>query len=169
VTITNAGTNAGFESGFESTGGWTTAVVGGGYAPTMNLQSTDGPYAGSYCARMDNNLGSLGTPRAGYIRQTITLPSTATTLSYYMKYWKASWGPDMGVRIKDGGGNVLVQNNEGTGGTSSSSGWVQRTFNVTAYAGQTITIEIYLEDLSTTWAGNNDHGGWIGVDSFSVT
>ncbi|MBU2565865.1 MAG: hypothetical protein KJ655_06400 [Candidatus Thermoplasmatota archaeon] len=41
--------------------------------------------------------------------------------------------------------------------------------DVSAYAGQTITIEIYLEYLSTTWAGNVDHGGWIGVDAFSVT
>lgn len=46
---------------------------------------------------------------------------------------------------------------------------MQRTFNVGAYAGQTITVEIYLEDLSTTWAGNADHGGWIGVDDFSMT
>jgi hypothetical protein len=85
-----------------------------------------------------------------------------------MKYWKASWGPGMGVRIKYNG-YLLAQNNEGTGGTASSSGWTQRTFNVAAYAGQMITIEIYLEDLSTTWAGNSDHGGWIAVDSFSVT
>ena len=142
--------------------------MGGSYAPTINLQSTDGPYTGSYCARMSNNLGSKGTPRAGYIRQRVTLPSTATTLSYYMKYWIASSGPGMGVRIKDASGNVLAQNNEGTSGTSSSD-WVQRTFNVTEYAGQTITIEIYVEDLDTTWAGNSGHGGWIAVDSFSVT
>ena len=31
-----------------------------------------------------------------------------------------------------------------------------------------IIIEIYLEDLSTTWARNSDHGGWIAVDDFSV-
>jgi hypothetical protein len=154
---------------FESTDGWTIDSTGGSYAPTINLQSTDGPYSGSYCARMDNNLGSLGTPRAGYIRQTITLDSSATTLSYYMKYWKATWGPYMGVRIKDSSGNVIAQNNEGTGGTSSSSGWVQRTIDVSAYAGQSIVIEIYLEDLSTTYAGYSDHGGWIAVDAFSVT
>ena len=64
----------------------------------------------------------------------------------------------MSVRIKDTTGNILARNNEGTGGTSSSSGWVNRSFDVTAYAGQTITIEIYNEDLSTTWAGNGDHG-----------
>ena len=34
---------------------------------------------------------------------------------------------------------------------------------------KTVYAEIYLEDLSTAWAGNGDHGGWIGVDNFSVT
>lgn len=32
-----------------------------------------------------------------------------------------------------------------------------------------VDIGVYLEDLSTTWAGNGDHGGWLGVDSFSIT
>ena len=27
-----------------------------------------------------------------------------------------------------------------------------------------MTIEIYLEDLSTAWAANGDHGGWISED-----
>lgn len=155
--------------GFESISSWTTETVGGSYAPTVNLHSMNGPHSGSYCAKMINNFGGLGTPRAGYIRQTVTLPSTGTTLSYYVKYWKDYWGPGMGVRIKDSSGSVLAQNKEGTSGTPSSSDWVQRTINVSAYAGQTITIEIYLEDLSTTWAGNGDHGGWIAVDDFSVT
>jgi len=46
---------------------------------------------------------------------------------------------------------------------------MQRTFNVGAYARQTITVDVYFEDLSTTWAGNGDHGEWIAVDNFSVT
>ncbi len=155
--------------GFETTGGWTTETIGGSYAPTVNLQSTDGSYEGSYCAKMTNTLGSRGTPRASYIRQTIILSPTATTLSYYVKYWKDYWGPSMGVRIKDASGNVLADNREGTGGRRSSSDWVMRTIDVSSYAGQTITIEIYLEDLSTTWAGNSDHGGWIAVDLFVIT
>jgi len=27
-----------------------------------------------------------------------------------------------------------------------------------------VDIEIYLEDLYTTWAGNGDYGGWISED-----
>ncbi|MHA1685352.1 MAG: hypothetical protein ACTSYD_02965 [Candidatus Heimdallarchaeaceae archaeon] len=75
----------------------------------------------------------------------------------------------MGVRIKDTNGNVLADNSDGTGGTESSSDWVKRTIDVSAYAGQTIIIKIYLEDLSTTWAGNCDHSGWIAMDDFVIT
>jgi len=77
----------------------------------------------------------------------------------------------MGVRIMDTDHNILADKNEGTGGTEPSSDWVERTidmsvYDVSVYAGQTIIIEIYLEDIIGTGALFGDY--WIAVDDFEV-
>ncbi len=153
-----------FNGGFETTGGWTTETIGGSVAPVIDLQATDGPYEGSYYAKITNTLGSMGTERAGFIRQTFTVPSDATTLSYAVKYWKDWWGACIGTKLN---GTVLEQ--YCPGGQRVSSGWTVRSLDITAYRGQTVTFEIFLDDRNGYWSGNGDHGAWIGVDAVAFT
>ncbi len=148
---------------FESSGGWTIEAVGGSLAPSINLQATDGPYMGSRYGKITNTLGSMGVERAGFIRQSFSVPGTATTLNYAIKYWKNTWGACVGVKLN---GNVLES--YCPGGQAVSSGWTYRSFGITAYRGQSVTLEIFLDDRNGTWSGNGDHGAWIGVDDVSV-
>ena len=151
-------------SNFEGTGGWNTEKIGSDSLTNINLQSADTPYSGSYYAKIQNNVGIVGTERAAFIRQTLTIPINASTLNCVLKYWKDSWGPGMGIRL----GNAVIET-IGIGGTAISSGWVTRSYNITAFHGKTVTLEIFLDDRSGAWSGNADHGGWIGIDDISIS
>lgn len=147
---------------FEGIGGWSIEKIGGESLTTVNLQSTDA-YSGSYCAKIQNNVGNIGVERAAFIRQTITIPINALTLNCNIKYWKDSWGPAMGIRL----GGVVLET-IGVGGIATSSDWVTRNYNITTFHGKTVTLEIFVDDRSGRWSGVGDHGGWISIDNVSI-
>ncbi len=149
---------------------WDIVTKGGAKAPQVHLFYSGDAYSGSHCLKIVNALGDMGTPRAAYIKQTITIKNTASYLSFYVKYWRDYWGPHMGVELLDSNGHILKKTDLWKGGqiTSSNGKWVQEKMDISEYRGETLTIVIYLEDLSTQWAGNCDHGGWMEIDSISI-
>ena len=149
---------------FESSGGWTTEAIGGGVAPTINLKANDGPYEGSYYAKITNTLGSTGIERAGFIRQTITIPDDATTLNYTIKAWQNSWGAPIGVKL----GTTRLEYYP-CDGVVRNIGWTHRSWDISEYRGQTVVLEIFLDDRLGKWSGYPDHGAWIGIDNVSIS
>lgn len=145
---------------FEEIGGWSVEKIGNSSAPTVNLQASDVPYSGKYYLRIDNVLGNKGVERAAFVRQTITIPLSASALNYAIKYWKDVWGASLGVKI----GNTIIDSIS-TGGQVQSSGWVMRSKDITDFRGKTVVLEVFLDDRNGVWSGAADHGAWIGVDN----
>ncbi|WP_457549604.1 carboxypeptidase regulatory-like domain-containing protein, partial [Archaeoglobus sp.] len=111
-------------------------------------------YINQYAVNISNTLGDYGTPRYGYIYKNITIQNPKL-LKFYVKYWVNTWAPPIGVRVKQNG-NVITERYVKGGGTAKSSDWTLEQLNLTNL--NNFTVEIFLEDLSTTYAGYDDHG-----------
>ncbi len=135
---------------------WSIETIGGSYAPVVTLKAKDGAYQGIYYTKITNTLGNIYAPRAGYIRQVVTVPENATTLNYAIKYW-IEQGPSVGVKI----GDTVLERIEIPG---ASSNWVMRQWDIKSYRGQTVVLEIFLEDLYGQ-TGDPVHDAWIGIDN----
>ena len=99
-----------------------------------DLRSPVGPYDGEWAAWLGGDSGLLT-----YIEQQITIPASAPELEYW--YWidsvfacDASYG---GVAID----STLVVYEWLCAGTDTG-GWVRRTVDLSAYAGQTVTFRM---------------------------
>ncbi len=158
--------NGGFENGLND---WSVNEKGGDVKPIVEVISS-AHHSGTHCLYIENKRGDKGTPRAAYIKQKVKLPDDAKYVSVYIKYWRDKWGPYMGVKILDTNGNVLktLELRKPGQPTSSNGKWVQEKIDVSDYKGKTIVVEIYMEDLSTQYAGNSDHGGWMLIDDVCV-
>jgi len=132
-TTTELIKNGGFESGATSWSG-TTGDIG--------AWSGEAPYAGSYCAWILGN-GSTATET---LYQSVAIPSTATTatLSFYLHIDTAETTTTTAYDKLV----VSLQNSSGTtlktlatySNLNKASGYTLRTFDVSAYKGQTVRV-----------------------------
>lgn len=157
AVIPNVVTNPGFESGLTP---WTSCGSVSGPATT-----TVKAHAGTYSLL----IGSTSTPEVNGTKgicQTVTVP-TAGSLSFWV--WE---GTDDTISYVDQEADILSS----SGATltqlykeaKSTGGWVQKTFDVSAYAGQTVKlyfgvkgngyasdyVYMYLDDVSLTGNGS---------------
>jgi Zn-dependent metalloprotease len=139
ATVSNAGgtivellLNNGFETG---TTPWTQT------AGVIDSATSPAAYAGTFKAWMCG----YGTAQTDYIYQTVTIPSTATkaTLSYYLRITTAETGTTaydtMKAQIRSNAGAVLKTLATYSNANASAT-YALKTFDVTAYKGQTIQV-----------------------------
>ncbi|MCK4584565.1 T9SS type A sorting domain-containing protein [candidate division WOR-3 bacterium] len=158
--------NAQFINGdFESSGGWT-IETGGNPSPIATITETPAPQ-GSYCAKVENVLGNMGNPRWAYIRQKVFVPDSAQELHYWFKYWTDTWGAHVGIRvIANADSDTTYLESYSGGGSGGSIAWTEKQIDIAALAGDSMIVEIFVRDMSTTWAGNGDHGANFYADDF---
>jgi hypothetical protein len=139
--------NGGFETGdFQHWGYWHS-----GHEP---LIVSDNPHSGTYSALVDPAFGDrLGCSAVGSLAmyQQITVPAEGGTLSYWWMGGEVNiyGSPDgsQGVHVTDTDGNILAtiqQTSEVT------EGYVNQTFDMTPFAGQTVRIQFMIEDNAET-------------------
>jgi subtilase family serine protease len=129
-TVTQLITNGGFESGQSP---WTESSTGG-----YQLVDSSRPHTGSYSAYLNGYNNSTDI-----IYQTVTIPSTATsaTLTFwtYVSTTETSHAYDyFYAQVRNTSGSALatlLTLNDGT-----ATGWVQRSYSLLNYKGQTIQI-----------------------------
>ncbi|MEV4555583.1 putative Ig domain-containing protein [Kitasatospora sp. NPDC049285] len=124
--------NPGFETG--STSSWTETNSGG--ASTINSSSSEPAHSGSYDAWLDG----YGTTNTDTLAQTVTLPTGCT--SYNLSFWLHIDSAASTTTVFD---KLTVTANGTTlatySNTNAAAGYQQRTFNLAAYAGQSVTIK----------------------------
>ncbi len=137
ATPPNLLSNAGFESSFD---GWSTPAWGTQPAP---LLSRDNPHTGSTSACLGIPSDSSSFPSRSAISQTITLPDTPSTLSFWYRAWTRGTAADLrslsqyqAVRLFDAQGTelatlMLVLDNDNV--------WKKRRISLAGYRGQTVT------------------------------
>ncbi|RKE23181.1 putative Ig domain-containing protein [Streptomyces sp. TLI_171] len=125
-------TNPGFETG--STSGWTETNSNG--ASTINSSSSEPAHTGSYDAWLDG----YGTTTTDTLAQTVTLPTGCT--SYNLSFWLHIDSDASTTTVFD---KLTVTANGTTlatySNTNAAAGYQQRTFNLAAYAGQSVTLK----------------------------
>ncbi|MER5406308.1 hydrolase [Streptomyces sp. NPDC002769] len=125
--------NPGFESGSSS---WT-ATSG-----VITNSSSEAARTGSYKAWMDG----YGTARTDTLAQTVTVPSgCAATLNFYLHVDTAETTTTtaydtLKAQVLNSGGTVL-STLATYSNLNAASGYTLRSFNLSAYAGQTITVK----------------------------
>jgi subtilase family serine protease len=126
--------NPGFETG--SAAPWTTT------AGVVDSSTGEPAHSGSWKAW----LNGYGTTHTDRIAQTVTIPSTATTatLSYWLHVDTAETTTTtaydkLSVQLVNGSGTVLATVGSFSN-LSRNSGYAQRTADVSAYRGQTVTV-----------------------------
>ncbi|MFN8596649.1 MAG: S8 family serine peptidase [Anaerolineae bacterium] len=132
----NSIANGDFESGHSawteySSHGWDT-IVGSADLPTSVT-----PHGGSWATWLGGDYNDIS-----YIQQQVTVPSIAPYLAYY--HWIGSGdtcGNDL-ARVRINGTNVEVYN---LCTSTSTGGWVKHVVNLSAYAGQSVALQIRVE------------------------
>lgn len=121
--------NGDFESGHVS---WTEFSTHGGFQIDQNVIVSS--HSGTWYAWLGGNYSDTS-----YIAQTITVPSSCTSLAFY--HWIASedsCGWDYGyVRI-----NGTTVNTTQLCDDNDTNGWVKKVVDLSAYSGQTVTLQI---------------------------
>ena len=143
LTITSAGGSCTTNSqlllnpGFESTGSWTTT------SGVISATSSSAPsHSGSYLAYLDD----YGTTHTDTAYQTVTIPSGACTAS--LSFWLRVTTSETTTTTAYDTLTVQIQNSSGTAlatlatysNLNKSSSYAQKTFDVSAYKGQTIRV-----------------------------
>ena len=148
--------DGGFESGGTAT--WTNC----GTSSTQATVQTTTVYAGTYAMQAGSTSSEPNGTSA--LCQSVTVPSGSPSLTFYTyestnetstKY------ADQELSIRNSSGTVLDTLYKGL----SNSGWTQRTYSMSAYAGQTVTI--YFGVSGTGASGYNvrlnvDNVAWSG-------
>ncbi|MEU3497455.1 putative Ig domain-containing protein [Kitasatospora cineracea] len=125
-------TNPGFETG--STSGWTETNSGG--SSTVNSSSSEPAHSGSYDAWLDG----YGAANTDTLAQTVTLPAGCS--SYNLSFWLHIDSASSATTVFDtltvtaNGTTVAGYNN-----TDAAAGYQQRTVNLAAYAGRSVTLK----------------------------
>ncbi|HEX3092564.1 MAG TPA: hypothetical protein VHW72_08090, partial [Candidatus Angelobacter sp.] len=142
LTITSGGTttqilgNPGFENGSTNPAPWTVT------AGVVNNSTSEPPHAGSWDAWLDG----YGTTHTDTVLQQVTIPSAATaaTLTFFLHIDTAETSTTtafdtLTVQVRNSSGTVLS-----TLATFSNlnhnTGYVQKSFNLLSFKGQTIQI-----------------------------
>ncbi|MFG2824641.1 putative Ig domain-containing protein [Kitasatospora sp. NPDC048365] len=124
--------NPGFETG--STSSWTETNSGG--TSTINSSSSEPPHSGTYDAWLDG----YGTTNTDTLAQTVTLPTGCST--YTFSFWLHIDSASSTTTVFD---KLTVTANGTTLATYSNvnaaAGYQQRTFNLSGYAGQSVTLK----------------------------
>ncbi|HAJ38509.1 MAG TPA: hypothetical protein DCL15_22815 [Chloroflexi bacterium] len=132
----NVVVNPGFEQGRNA--GWQ-EYSANGWTLLMNSGFPTGvsPHGGQWLTWLGGASNEIS-----YIRQSVTIPANAAILSYWAWIASADYcGYDFGgIMINSNVVNVfdLCQ-------STSTSGWVRRTVNLSAYAGQTVWLQLRSE------------------------
>lgn len=134
--IVNPGFEQGPGAGWQeySAQGWD-IILNGGFPGSV------APHGGQWLAWLGG-----GNDEIAYVRQTVTIPAGASTLSFWA--WIASedyCGYDFGGVMV----NNTVVNAFNLCTSTSTSGWVRRTVNLAAYAGQSVALQIRAETDSS--------------------
>ncbi|MEU9047708.1 MULTISPECIES: putative Ig domain-containing protein [unclassified Kitasatospora] len=132
--------NGGFETG--STSSWTETNSGG--SSTINSSSSEPAHSGTYDAWLDG----YGTTNTDTLAQTVTLPTGCT--NYTFSFWLHI---DSAASTTTAYDKLTVTANGTTLATYSNvnaaAGYQQRTFNLSAYAGQSVTLKFTGAEDST--------------------
>ncbi|GLW71948.1 hypothetical protein Kpho02_42470 [Kitasatospora phosalacinea] len=125
-------TNPGFETG--STSGWTETNSNG--TSTINSSSSEPAHSGSYDAWLDG----YGAATTDTLAQTVTLP--AGCAAYRLSFWlhidsAASTTSAFDTLTVTANGTTLASYSN----TNAAAGYQQRTFDLAAYAGQSVTLK----------------------------
>ncbi|MFE9429183.1 putative Ig domain-containing protein [Kitasatospora sp. NPDC006697] len=125
--------NPGFESG--STAGWTETNSGG--VSTINNSSSEPAHSGGYDAWLDG----MGAANTDTLAQTITLP--AGCASYKFSFWlhvdtaeTSTTSAYDKLTVTANGSTLATYSN-----LNHATGYQQHTFDLSAYAGQTVTLK----------------------------
>ncbi|MFB7947284.1 hydrolase [Kitasatospora phosalacinea] len=132
-------TNPGFETG--STSGWTETNSNG--TSTVNSSSSEPAHSGSYDAWLDG----YGAATTDTLAQTVTLPTgcAAYTLSFWLHIDSAaSTTTAFDTLTVTANGTTLASYSN----TNAATGYQQRTFDLAAYAGRSVTLK---------FTGTEDH------------
>jgi hypothetical protein len=135
--------NPGFESG--NNGQWTTT------AGVVDNSASPAPRSGSWKAWLDG----YGTTHTDYAYQQVTIPSTATsaTLTFWLRITTSETTTSIAydtlrVQILNSSGGLLATLATYSNLNAGSS-YLQKSFNLNAYIGQTIRVRFYgTEDVS---------------------
>ncbi|MER5642117.1 putative Ig domain-containing protein [Kitasatospora sp. NPDC002227] len=130
--------NAGFESGVASP--WVETNSSG--SSTISNSASEPAHGGSYDAWLDG----YGTTNTDTLAQTVTIPAgcTSANFSFWLHIDSAASTTTVFDTLK-----VQVLNSSGTvlstlatySNVNAASGYTQRSFNLAAYAGQTVTLK----------------------------
>jgi hypothetical protein len=127
--------NPGFENGSGSPAPW---VISGG---VINSSGSEPPHAGTW----DAWLGGHGTTHSDTLYQQVSIPSAVSTatLSVFLHIDTAdatgTAHDRMRLQILDSSG-TLLKNLASYSNLNAASGYVQKTFNLASFAGQTIRV-----------------------------
>ncbi|MEY9933202.1 hypothetical protein ABH926_007855 [Catenulispora sp. GP43] len=144
--------NPGFESGATS---WTqTSTLG--YTPITKATSAEPAHSGSYIAWFNGN-GSKDTDTAS---QAVTIPAGCSAT---LTYWLHIDTTENTTTAKPDTFTVQVLNSSGTvlatvgsfSNLNAASGYSQQTANLSAYAGQTITVKFTGSETDTSGGTTN--------------
>ena len=134
--------NPGFENGSSSPAPWTVTST---HTPVevINSNSLEPPHSGSWDAWLDG----WGKTTTDTLSQTVTLPTGCTT--YNLSFWLHINTAETTTTAKYDTLKVQILNSSGTvlatlhtySNLDHNTGYAQRTFSLSAYAGQTITVK----------------------------
>ncbi|HLK01605.1 MAG TPA: PKD domain-containing protein [Streptosporangiaceae bacterium] len=134
--------NPGFENGSASPAPWTITST---HSPVevINKNSLEPPHSGTWDAWLDG----WGKTTTDTLSQTITLPTGCT--NYNFSFWlhintaettKTTAYDTLKVQVLDSSGNVLSTLHTYSN-LDHNAGYLQRSFSLSSYAGQTITLK----------------------------
>jgi hypothetical protein len=130
--------NGGFESGATN---WTIFSTHGWSVITTTFPTGVTPHGGSYAAWLGGDYSDIS-----YVQQQVTISAGAPYLVYWQ--WIASadsCGWDFGGVVVNG----TTVNVYDLCTTTNTGGWVTHSVNLSAYAGQTVTLQIRVETDSS--------------------
>lgn len=125
-------TNPGFEAG--TTAGWTETNTGS--SSTINSSSSEPPHSGTYDVWLDG----YGSANTDTLAQTVTLPTGCST--YTFSFWlhvdtaEPTTSAYDKLTVTANGTTLATYSN-----TNAAAGYQQHSFNLSGYAGQTVTLK----------------------------
>ncbi|MFE5588280.1 putative Ig domain-containing protein, partial [Kitasatospora sp. NPDC056531] len=125
-------TNPGFEAG--TTAGWTETNTSG--TSTINSSSSEPPHSGTYDAWLDG----YGSTNTDTLAQTVALPTgcSSYTFSFWLHIDTAASNTTAfdTLKVTANGTTLATYSN-----VNAAAGYQQHSFNLSAYAGQTVTLK----------------------------
>ncbi len=135
--------NPGFENGSSNPAPW---VISGG---VINTSSAEPPNSGAW----DAWLGGHGTTHADTLYQQVSIPSSVSaTLTYFLHIDTADGSgtahDSMRAQVRSSS-NAVLQTLAGYSNLNAAAGYAQKTFDLSAYAGQTVRVFFQASENST--------------------